>query len=189
MIDFDRLLVTLGLRSSFADRYAKTVRSLDGQLVGAIHAMRLKFVDDERTRYLGWYCAATDRIAVNVYALTETKQCVNNVLAHELIHSTGHHSRLNRGHVGEISRHGGTEYVPESEEDSEEVIAQYGGMLLLTKLGIKSEGIEEDTVRYLRKYGRPNGPNDTERLEAVRAVKYILNLMNQTKELSHVETN
>lgn len=191
MFSINGLLVAIGLRTSYAERYARTLHNLDTTLIDAVHAIGVTMDDDERSPYLGWYCPVRDTVAVNIHNLVNSRTCINNVMAHELIHATGHHTRVNRGHVGMQSACGYSEIVPllPSEQDSEEVVAQYGAKLLLKHLGIESKGIEEDTVKYLKKYGRDNGPTDSEALEAVQAVKYILKALNRTKELSHVEAS
>jgi antirestriction protein ArdC len=184
-----RFLEAIGLCDTYAERYARTASSLHPALINALHAIKVQTVDEETRRMLGWYSPALDTLALNLHAITLSRSCINNTMAHELIHATGHHKRLNRGHVGVqselYSRTSSYEFYCElpsptqQEEDSEEAEAQYGGMLLLKRLGIESPGIEEDTKRYLARFNRPDGLTLEELIQAEYAVEYILHSLKQ----------
>ena len=172
----------------------RIIKSLSPKVLDAARSMRVvlyghdgegvpdRLVNEIGSGALGFYSPGPDSIGVYPDRIAETERCstLNIVLAHELIHATGHYKRLNRGGIGESTAPGKVfRAIPSVEAQAhEEVIAQYGGMLLLKKLGLHTRANEVDTERYLKKFHRPDGqPTDEQRLEAVRAVKYVLQRM------------
>jgi antirestriction protein ArdC len=63
-------------------------------------------------------------------------------LAHEMVHSTGHKSRLNRLD-GAVARQGGS-YA------REELVAEIGAAMLAAHVGIESDGLIADSAAYIR---------------------------------------
>lgn len=96
---------------------------------------------------------------------------------HEIIHSTGHMSRLKR--LGENSV--GISESESQEYSNEEIIAEFGSSLLMQELGFSSEVESRNASSYLNAFcdWLINNPDDL--LSCVRkseeAVKYVLDLV------------
>jgi len=92
-------------------------------------------------------------------------------LFHELIHSTGHPSRLNREFQGRLKA--------EQSYAEEELIAEVGSAFLCAMLGIDNSDIQQNKASYIQGWLKSLG--DDKRLvvkaasQAQKAVDYILN--------------
>lgn len=121
----------------------------------------------------GVYLPSTDSVGLNVGNLTDSLLSANEVLAHEVIHATGHpwrRARMTPDSFFEAS--GGSNDAAIARE---EVIAQYGAMILLRRLGLCTQAVEHNTERYLQRFKRPDGlPSHSEAVEAIRAVKFVI---------------
>lgn len=186
------------LFGSRESRIEEAVRSISPTLIRAASAIGVTLYGhdgggvpahlqerDIDSKFYGYYSVRRDLLAVSPRHLVEERSgvTVNMVLAHELIHATGHAKRINRGYIG-LATDPATAYKlmvfapPEKDRHSEEVVAQHGGLLLLRSLSLALQSDEKDTIKYLRRHGREDGqPNDAERIEAVRAVKYVLSAL------------
>ena len=71
------------------------------------------------------------------------------VLFHELTHSTGHQSRLNREGVTNLCRYGSTNY------SKEELVAELGASFLSTFTGIATDELLDNAAAYLKGWLRP----------------------------------
>lgn len=104
-------------------------------------------------------------------------------LLHELAHSTGHHTRLNRDFR---SKMGGTEEQLISYA-KEELIAETARSFLQVKLGLNSTNMELQNALYLKSWLKPlkNNPKILWSIfsEASKAYGYILE-QNQRKEVA-----
>ena len=67
-------------------------------------------------------------------------------LFHELMHSTGHPSRLNRPGVANFDRFGSEQY------SKEELIAECGAAFLCGHTGIANESVERNATAYLQNW-------------------------------------
>lgn len=90
---------------------------------------------------------------------------------HELTHSTGHKSRLNR--IGSTVRFGSCDY------SKEELVAEIGAFSLLNRFGMDTESAVRNNAAYIQSWLK--ALRDDKRLivsacgKAERAVEYILN--------------
>ena len=75
-----------------------------------------------------YYAPGPDRIQMPPFQTFESAQAFFSTLAHESVHSTGHHSRLDRS----FGAHGTPEYA------REELVAELGSAFLCADLGIAS---------------------------------------------------
>ncbi|RIW13400.1 DUF1738 domain-containing protein [Algoriphagus lacus] len=96
------------------------------------------------------------------------------VLYHELVHSTGHHSRLNRPGVEEIDYFGSENY------SNEELIAEMGAGYLCGFTGIQNKRLVDNQASYIQNW-IARLKNDKQLLidaasKAQKAVDYILNV-------------
>ena len=96
---------------------------------------------------------------------------------HELIHSTGHKSRLNRSGITDISFFGSHEY------SKEELIAEFGAAFLCGAAGIENQTVENSAAyiqSWLKKLRNNRKWLVTAAAQAQKAADYILN--NKTEE-------
>lgn len=96
-------------------------------------------------------------------------------LAHELIHWTGHSSRLNRAAIKALEK--GKAHSDLIVRDTEELIANMGALRLLDYLGIKRKCIDKEfseSMQYCLK-----GDYEIALFEANRAFRYLLERMRE----------
>ena len=91
---------------------------------------------------------------------------------HELTHSTGHKSRLNRLETGAVAAFGGTEY------SKEELVAEIGSASLMNLLGIETVKTFRNSAAYIQSWLQVLR-NDNKFIvsaisKAEKAVNYIL---------------
>lgn len=96
-----------------------------------------------------------------------------STLFHEMIHSTGHKSRLNRSDMQEIVRYGSEKY------SKEELTAELGSAMIINILGIETEKSFKNSSGYIQDWLQVL-KNDNKFIvsassRAEKAVKYILN--------------
>ena len=96
-----------------------------------------------------------------------------STLFHEMIHSTGHKSRLNRPDMQGIVRHGSEQY------SKEELTAELGSAMIINILGIETEKSFKNSSGYIQDWLQVL-KNDNKFIvsassRAEKAVKYILN--------------
>lgn len=102
------------------------------------------------------------------------------VLFHELVHSTGHRSRLSREGVTQLTRFGSTNY------SKEELIAELGASFLYTLAGIANAQILDNSAAYLKGWLKPLR-NDKKLIfwaakEAQKAVKFMIPDLDTTEQ-------
>ena len=90
-----------------------------------------------------------DIITIN-NQLKLTHFILTNAVCHELIHWTGHRTRLNRPVIFKASTSMGTHILSHEEVSLEESTAQYGAMLLMNQWGLYTEEVGEATFQYLK---------------------------------------
>lgn len=96
-----------------------------------------------------------------------------STLFHEMIHSTGHKSRLNRPDMQGIVRHGSEQY------SKEELTAELGSAMIINILGIETEKSFKNSSGYIQDWLQVL-KNDNKFIvsassRAEKAVKYVLN--------------
>jgi antirestriction protein ArdC len=128
-----------------------------------------------------FYRPSSDCITVPVKAQFENVAEFYSTLFHELGHSTGHESRLNRPGITELNGFGSHEY------SKEELVAEFTACYLCGMAGIENRTIE-NSAAYLRSWSEVLKAKANKKWlvwaasHAVRAAKYILN--ETTAELS-----
>lgn len=113
-----------------------------------------------------YYNPGKDEIVLPMRESFNSKEDFMATTFHEMIHSTGHESRLNR-EIGMVSEFGSKEYA------REELVAELGSVFLQSKLGVKLEGQHFDNhSAYLKSWISllKNDPNELFRA-AVKAEK------------------
>ena len=89
------------------------------------------------------YAPASDRVAMPPMNTFESGEAYYRALYHELGHSTGHRTRLDRDGVGNPIRFGSHDY------SEEELIAEMAASMLASFAGIGSEEADENSAAYL----------------------------------------
>ena len=93
-------------------------------------------------------------------------------LFHELVHSTGHKSRLNRSSLNEIAHWGDAVYA------KEELVAEIGSMYLSTLCELNSKDSDDNSSAYLQGWIKKLKESKKMAVEAMqnatKAVDYIL---------------
>ena len=117
-----------------------------------------------------YYSPANDLVNVPEIKAFKNSNFYYSVAFHELTHSTGHASRLNR--IKDVAAFGSENY------SKEELVAEIGAFTLTSTCGITTDKTEKDSIAYLQSWiGALK--NDTTLFvkaiqQATRAVKYIL---------------
>jgi antirestriction protein ArdC len=90
-----------------------------------------------------YYSPTEDCVGMPARERFDTEDSYHATLFHELVHSTGHESRLNRGSVTERNRFGSDPY------SKEELVAELGGAFLCGHAGIVDRTID-GTAAYIQ---------------------------------------
>lgn len=127
----------------------------------------------EKVTNRAFYTPTFDYIEVPCKEQYEYIEEFYSTLFHEMIHSTGHKSRLDRLETGASAHFGGESY------SKEELTAELGSAFLINKLGIESEKSFRNSSAYIQNWLQVL-KNDNKFIisassRAEKAVKYILN--------------
>ena len=93
-----------------------------------------------------YYRPATDSVNMPRLGLFNSPQEYYSTLFHELVHSTGHKSRLDRDGVAEVAGFGSETYA------KEELVAEMGAAMLCGISGIENKATEQNTIAYLKSW-------------------------------------
>ena len=91
-----------------------------------------------------YYVPSMDAIRIPEMGTFHTREGYYSTLFHEMIHSTGHGSRLNRDGVTEGHRFGDADY------SKEELIAEMGAAFLCASVGIDPDATLTNSAAYLK---------------------------------------
>jgi antirestriction protein ArdC len=129
------------------------------------------------------YSPAFDRVSMPQAETFSTAQHYYSVLFHELTHSTGHESRLNRkgvaGSDGEWSAFGSTPYA------KEELVAEMGAAFLCGQAGIVERTIDTSAAyvaNWLERLRNDNRLVVTAAAQAQKAADYVLGTQHASSE-------
>ena len=106
-----------------------------------------------------------------------------STVAHEIIHSTGHKSRLNRDGVAScaVMKMGNLH-----DYSYEELIAELGSLFLCTELGLSTEDSKKQSAAYLASWAKVLKSNPDylwkASSEASKAVQFVQSIINQSKQ-------
>lgn len=118
-----------------------------------------------------YYQPSTDTVVVPQLSQYQRVEEFYSTEFHELVHSTGHHSRLNR--IADVAAFGSHEY------SKEELVAELGSAFLVNHCGLESEASFRNSAGYIQ--GWLKALQDDKRLivsaasAAEKAVSLILN--------------
>lgn len=118
-----------------------------------------------------FYLPSTDSVTVPQMSQYEVREEYYSTLFHEMTHSTGHKSRLDR--LDKVAAFGSENY------SKEELVAEMGAAMLVSTAGIECEKAFRNSVGYLQGWLKALS-NDNKLIvvaagKAEAAVKYILN--------------
>lgn len=145
---------------------------LDKNITLLAHAMGVQISFETSRMFipnsLAEYHSIDDVIYLDMLSILNTGMDPNLSLAHELLHATGHFSRLNRPYFQRLSNSRRDIY-------DEEAVAQLGAHHLLERLCVESPCSLYHTTLYLQQIcKRRNGIARTyEVVESLRAVEYL----------------
>lgn len=95
-----------------------------------------------------WYSPSKDIIGMPDITMFESSDAYYATLFHEMAHSTGHASRLNRKEVVESTYFGSNDY------SKEELVAEFSAYFLCNTCGIANERLEQNTTAYLQSWAK-----------------------------------
>ena len=111
---------------------------------GYIARSGVKFMPQLSDR--AYYSPARDCVVVPILDQYDNAAEYYSTTFHELTHSTGHKSRLDRFTTGRAAAFGGTEY------SKEELTAELGSAFLMNHCGINTDGTERNSAAYLQSW-------------------------------------
>ncbi|MDF7821802.1 zincin-like metallopeptidase domain-containing protein [Runella sp. MFBS21] len=118
------------------------------------------------------YFPISDKIAIPAFTRFKKGSEYYHVLFHEMIHSTGHRSRLNREGIEEFKGFGSASY------SKEELIAELGAAFLEKMAGIDTPEMLTNSAAYIKGWLKPLKEDKKFFFEAcskaTKAVEYIL---------------
>lgn len=119
-----------------------------------------------------YYSPTDDKVVVPLLEQFNTTEQYYSTTFHELIHSTGHASRLDR-------KSGMQSFFGNEDYSKEELVAEIGSAMLCGKMGFETEKTFKNSVAYLQSWIQKL-KNDNKMIvlaatAAEKAVKYILN--------------
>lgn len=126
-----------------------------------------------------YYNPYNDKINIPAKKFFETIEGYYEALFHEMVHSTGHKSRLNRFNEVDQFVFGSSSY------SKEELIAEIGAAMLCAKAGIEQKTLN-NSVAYIQGWLKALANDRTLIVKAAakaqEAVNYILNEANEEDE-------
>ena len=111
-------------------------------VTGMPNAPKIKHTDAKRA----FYTPTRDFVNIPDMKFFDNSEFYYDTLFHELIHSTGHQSRLNRPEITELNSFGSKDY------SKEELVAELGGSFLCGQAGIQSERTLENSTAYIQSW-------------------------------------
>lgn len=93
-----------------------------------------------------WYSPVKDIIGMPDIAMFDSSDSYYATLFHEMAHSTGHSSRMDRKCLAKITKFGSIDY------SKEELVAEFSAYFLCNACGIQNDRLEENTTAYLQNW-------------------------------------
>lgn len=131
-----------------------------------------------------YYHPTSDSISLPIPEKFESTEKYYSTLFHEIVHSSGHESRLNRKEVASLIKFGSEDYA------IEELTAEIGATFLKSRAGISIDAIENNTAyiqHWLTKLKSDKRFILHASSQAQKAADYILNEREIEKEIESPE--
>ena len=122
---------------------ADPIEEAETVIAGYVTRSGIKFQNDQPSNE-AYYSPSRDRVAIPMLRQYEDSAEYYSTAFHELTHSTGHHTRLNRFTTDRAAAFGSSEY------SKEELTAELGSCFLMAHCGINSETTERNSAGYLQ---------------------------------------
>ncbi len=139
-------------------------------ITGMPNAPAIKHSDAKRA----FYVPSSDYVNIPDIKFFDSSEFYYDTLFHELTHSTGHQSRLNRPEITELNSFGSKDY------SKEELVAELGGSFLCGFAGVQNERTLENATAYIQGWVKKLESDKRFIIEASakaqKAADYILNL-------------
>lgn len=138
-----------GIEPKYFDPDGGKVESLDPietaetVIGGYLDRSGVKFQNDKLSDK-AYYSPTMDEVVVPMLDQYDNPNEYYSTTFHELTHSTGHKSRLNRFTTGAAAAFGGHDY------SKEELVAELGSAYLMNHCGINTAGTERNSAAYLQ---------------------------------------
>tara|TARA_R110002096_G_scaffold143681_5_gene299956 strand:+ start:675 stop:1574 length:900 start_codon:yes stop_codon:yes gene_type:complete len=116
------------------------IDSCESIVTGMPNAPRIRHDNAKKA----FYVPSRDYINIPPIRFFDSSEFYYDTLFHELIHSTGHQSRLNRPEITEHNSFGSENY------SKEELVAELGGSFLCGVAGIQDERTIENNTAYIQ---------------------------------------
>jgi antirestriction protein ArdC len=134
--------------------------------------------DAPQARFQAYYSPSLDYINLPAIERFDKAEFYYSVMFHELTHSTGHASRLDRATLTQMVRFGDTNY------SKEELVAEMGAAMLAGITGIEQYTIE-NSAAYLNSWiGKMKGDPRLVIQAASQAQKAVDHILNRTAEIA-----
>lgn len=124
---------------------ASPIEAAETVINGYVSRSGLKFQNDQPSNE-AFYSPARDCVVVPMLTQYDNPAEYYSTTFHELTHSTGHRSRLDRFTTDRAAAFGGTEY------SKEELTAELGSCFLMAHCGINSATTERNSAGYLQSW-------------------------------------
>ncbi|WP_417591438.1 ArdC family protein [Owenweeksia hongkongensis] len=148
----------------------EVLEACENIITGMSNAPAIKNSDAKRA----FYTPSSDYVNIPDIKFFDSSEFYYDTLFHELIHSTGHQSRLNRPEITKMNSFGSKDY------SKEELVAELGGSFLCGYTGIQNERTLENSTAYIQGWVKKLESDKRFIIEAAakaqKAADYILNL-------------
>ena len=94
-----------------------------------------------------YYRPSTDTVNMPRLGLFDSPESYHSTLFHELVHATGHKTRLDREGITDVTANFGSEVY-----SKEELVAEMGAAMLCGICGLDNAKTEENTISYLKSW-------------------------------------
>ncbi len=146
------------------------IESCESIVTGMPKAPAIKHDNAKRA----FYVPSQDYVNMPDIKFFDSSEFYYDTLFHELVHSTGHQSRLSRPEITEHNSFGSENY------SKEELVAELGGSFLCGHAGIQNDRTVENNAAYIQGWVKKL-KNDNQLIiqatgKAQKAADYILNL-------------
>ncbi len=129
------------LRVALIPRDHSPIEAAEAIVKGYVGGPKIEF-----THQSAWYRPSTDTVGMPTKERFESAESAYSVLFHELGHSSGHESRLNRPEVMNFTHFGSGDY------SKEELTAEFTAYFLCNAAGIANTSLEKNTTAYLQSW-------------------------------------
>lgn len=152
-------------------RINRTIKEAQAVIDGYIPVLKGGFTDEKIESNSAYYSPSRDAVVVPAKKQYPRKESYYRVAFHELVHSTGHKSRIDR--FGDWTSHqfGSHDY------SKEEFVAEIGACVLSSSLGCETAVDLDNSVAYLQSWKKKLKDNKKDVLYAIGQAMKAVNLI------------